>query len=328
MSGLSGARLKRLEEINKVWQEVLASDRSRKALAAIANGEGPHFVGNAPQKDMSGAPAKVAGQHFSVPEELDPSNASILHMAHPRSREVAMLMAEHARWAQREALKALYLAAGDSNQAFEAARRANEAVMQAMRQPNASFPVYAEKPLPMEPWLAAARWPTDPPDPLRTMTLGDSAPGVHLERLAQWFQLHPRPPAPNPVEHVEVNPPGTQAASATGAVAEVGATPHRAPAPVPYLSGKDPYIRKPPSPTNPDDDPDPFPDMKTPPSPGQAPPSGGLPPPLEPPASQFCIDGGMLMCSALQSALARRRRRLQRQHDMEKFFAASTTAVY
>ena len=68
--------------------------------------------------------------------------------AHPRSREVAMLMAEHARWAQREALKvrlkvlrgvkssqnvwpeALYLASADSNKAFEAAQRANEAVME------------------------------------------------------------------------------------------------------------------------------------------------------------------------------------------------------
>eukprot|EP00438_Fugacium_kawagutii_P033319 Skav219648 [mRNA] locus=scaffold628:358943:361451:- [translate_table: standard] len=74
-------------------------------------------------------------------------------MAHPRSSEIAMLMAEHARWAQRDALKALYLAASDSNQASEAAQRANAAVMQAMRQPNSSFPVYDEKPLPMEPWL-------------------------------------------------------------------------------------------------------------------------------------------------------------------------------
>ncbi len=67
----------------------------------------------------------------------------------------------------------------------------------------------------------------DPPDPLRTMPLGNSAPGVHLERqaassfhphciplidiidiidirtlefqrLAQWFHLHPRPPISKP----------------------------------------------------------------------------------------------------------------------------------
>ena len=40
----------------------------RKALEAVANGEGAHYVGNAAQKNMLGAPAKVAGQHFSVPE--------------------------------------------------------------------------------------------------------------------------------------------------------------------------------------------------------------------------------------------------------------------
>lgn len=348
MSGFSSAQLKRLEETSRIWQEVLASRRSQKALAAIANGEGPHFVGNAPQKNSLGAPAKVAGQHFSVPEELDPANASVLHMAHPRSREVAMLMAEHARWAQRDALKALYLAASDSNQAFEASRRANEAVMQAMRQPNASFPVYAEKPLPMEPWLAAERWPTDPPDPLRTMPLGNSAPGVHLERLAQWFQLHPRPPISKPVDHIDVQPPpelsqgmrnqvangsgaGTSAPQVSRTVSEVQAwQPHRAPAPVPFLSGRDPYISKPPPPPNRDDDPDPTPDQKTPPSPGLAPPKGGLPPPLAPPASQMCLNDGMIMSSSLlEDALRRRRRRLQRQDDVREFFCApSTIPVY
>lgn len=337
-SGLSGAQLKRLDELNKIWQEILAERRSQKALAAIANGEGPHFVGNAPQKNQLGAPAKVAGQHFSVPEELDPANASILHMAHPRSREVAMLMAEHARWAQRDALKALFLAASDSNQAFEAARRANEAVMQAMRQPNASFPVYAEKPLPLEPWLAAEKWPIDPPDPLRTMPLGNPPPGVHLERLAQWFQLHPRPPMAKPVDRIDVKPPvdtsrGTTAEASSSTVdasagVQAPSMPHRAPAPVPFLSGRDPYMSKPPPPPSPDDDPDPLPDQKTPPSPGIAPPKGGLPPPLEPPASQLCVSDGIVMSSSLlERALSIRRRRRQRRDEMTKFFCSTSTVA-
>ncbi|CAE7272412.1 Srsf3 [Symbiodinium pilosum] len=216
--------------------------RSRKALNEIAYGSGPRFSGNAPQKNMMGAPAKVPGVDFAVPSELDPSNANVMHMVKPRSSEVAILMAEHARWAQREALKALYLASADSNQAFEAARRANVAAMEALRQPSASFPTYAERPLPGEPWLSAARWPTDPPDPLRTMPRGSSPPGVHLERLAEWFwpqlataklaehglelqqqgwgrqhcdqddflclrfRLHPRPPAAQPVPRLHTEP--------------------------------------------------------------------------------------------------------------------------
>eukprot|EP00437_Effrenium_voratum_P060070 CAMPEP_0181496254 /NCGR_PEP_ID=MMETSP1110-20121109/52866_1 /TAXON_ID=174948 /ORGANISM="Symbiodinium sp., Strain CCMP421" /LENGTH=361 /DNA_ID=CAMNT_0023624039 /DNA_START=12 /DNA_END=1097 /DNA_ORIENTATION=+ len=354
--GASSGRTQRLEEISKAYTEVLQILRSRKALNAVANGLGPHQVGDASQKNMMGAPAKVAGKHFGVPEELDPSNASILHMAHPRSSEVAMVMAEHARWAQREAMKALYLAASDSNQASEAAQ-------QSMRQPNASFPVYAEKPLPMEPWSAAERWPTDPPDPLRTMPMGNTPPGVHLERLAEWFRLHPRPPEAEPVERIEVKQPppgpgemqaapGSPGANGYGPAPQAGAaapgapgapvpghplaefsrpwTPHRAPAPVPYLSGNDPYISKPPPPPNPDDDLDPSPDRKIPPSPGQKPPPGGTPPKLEPPADKMGMGEGCLAGTALiQHVMPRliRTRRHQTHASMKEFLGEASSSI-
>lgn len=274
----------------------------------------------------------MPGIDFAVPSELDSSNGNIMHMVKPRSSEVALLMAEHARWAQREALKALYLAAADSNQAFEAARRANVAAMEALRQPNSSFPTYAERPLPGEPWLSAARFPTDPPDPQRTMPVGSPPTGVHLERLAEWFRLHPRPPAAQPVEEIHLQPPpvhgatpphgapafaaqstDAQAAATAPEAQERGWPPHRAPAPVPFLSAKDPYIGDPGPPANRDDDPDPNPDRPRPPSPGMRPPKGGTPPKLTPPdnVSMGSVNDCVVVCAAALHGVPRRCRTWQ-----------------
>lgn len=90
-----------------------------------------------------------------APRGVDPSSASILHVTQPDERELAIIFAEHARWAQRETLKALSIAAADTATATEAASRANVAALEALRQPGASFPVMAHKPVTGGPWDAS-----------------------------------------------------------------------------------------------------------------------------------------------------------------------------
>eukprot|EP00959_Pyramimonas_sp_CCMP1952_P306202 6408403-Pyramimonas_sp.AAC.1 len=85
------------------------------------------------------------GVYFPPSTGLDPSSASILHITRPRDSELAMLFAEHARWAQRETLKALRLAAADASQAVDSASRAAAGVSSALRQPGVEFPVYKDR---------------------------------------------------------------------------------------------------------------------------------------------------------------------------------------
>lgn len=149
---------------------------------------------------------------FDMPQGMDPANAQIYHMVNPRDSEVAILMAAHANWARRETIKALRLASMDAARASDAAGRANAAVMEALRQPSAKFTIYQERPLPMEPWFAGKAG-----GPLRGLLRSDSPRGIHLQRLADWFEKHPGPPTPPEVQRIEVlrepEPPPTKGPS-------------------------------------------------------------------------------------------------------------------
>merc|ERR1719433_2311893 len=132
------AELRRmLEEAQEALERVALHKQARGAIERTAYG-------------MSRAPGSPSGG-------FDPVGRQIMHMVHPRDSEVAMLMAEHARWAQRETLKALHLASTDAARAVDAASHANEAALEALRRPGAPFPVYGERPLPGEPWIAGSQ---------------------------------------------------------------------------------------------------------------------------------------------------------------------------
>lgn len=132
-----------------------------------------------------------------APQGLDPANAEIFHIVRPRDRELAMLYAEHARWAERETVKALNLASLDASSASSAASRANKAAMDAMRQKDFDFRVYEEQPLPGEPWFAR---PTKSSGSHGQLKRALPPGGVNLDHLAAWFKKYPGPPgtyAPN-----------------------------------------------------------------------------------------------------------------------------------
>lgn len=132
------------------------------------------------------------GPKPGLPDGLDPSNAQVYYAVHPRESDQTGYMAEHARWAQREALTALHLAAQDATAATEAASRANTAALAALREPPAPPPVYSERPLPGEPFVARPR--SSRPDAMGRWRFEPEWPRGSLRTLLRWFQLHPGPP--------------------------------------------------------------------------------------------------------------------------------------
>jgi len=139
------------------------------------------------------------GPHHGHPEGISISDASIIHITHPRDSEAAMLFAEHAQWAKREAMKSLALASRDAYDAAEAANRANSAVMKALQRPSASFPVYAEKKLPLEPFRAEAEEEPGPHGLLRAKPPED----VDLHAIEKWLEKYPAPPVGKLVPRIE-----------------------------------------------------------------------------------------------------------------------------
>ncbi|CAK0820483.1 unnamed protein product, partial [Prorocentrum cordatum] len=161
------------------------------------------------------------GVYFPPSTGLDPSSASILHITRPRDSELAMLFAEHARWAQRETLKALRLAAADASQAVDSASRAAAGVSSALRQPGVEFPVYKEKALPGEPWFAGSQ-----PQKWHGLLQGQPPGGTSLRDLALWFQKHPGPPDQEEVPKIDM---GTPQKAGAARISD------RGPAPAPFL---------------------------------------------------------------------------------------------
>lgn len=163
-----------------------------------------------------------------------------------------MLLAEHARWAQREALKALHLATEDASRAAEAAGRANTATLKALRQPGASFPVYAERPLPGEPYEIEVEEHRRP-----SGWFQGHVQEVDLPQLARWFAAHPGPPPPPPAPRAAAAPRGGAASppalpgTAPGPLAAPSATRKveldAGAAPVPFLEGRGTYPSGPPA---------------------------------------------------------------------------------
>eukprot|EP00929_Paragymnodinium_shiwhaense_P061725 TRINITY_DN30852_c0_g1_i2.p1 TRINITY_DN30852_c0_g1~~TRINITY_DN30852_c0_g1_i2.p1 ORF type:complete len:335 (-),score=60.37 TRINITY_DN30852_c0_g1_i2:65-1015(-) len=131
-----------------------------------------------------------------APHGLDPANAQIYYTVHPRASEQAGYLAEHARWAQRETLKALKLASEDAAEATEAASRTNEATLRALRSTAAqaasrTFPEMMERQLPGQPWRVLVG-----PKLGRGKMLSARPPesAADLENLLTWFKRHPGPP--------------------------------------------------------------------------------------------------------------------------------------
>jgi len=188
--------LPQAEKESELWTQDLLARQAQNAVTRAAYGLGPR----------RGAPGG-----------LDPANAAIHHIVEPRDSEVAMILAEHARTAQRSALKALSLAAKDAARATEAASRANTAASEALSVPAASFPVYKERLLPGEPWFVGINN-QDKPSPYGWLQARPPE-GVNLEKLSEWFEKYPGPPK--------------QDEGDSGDAKEVSLT--KGPAPVPYL---------------------------------------------------------------------------------------------
>merc|ERR1711871_1579019 len=84
---------------------------------------------------------------------VTPENYDVWHAIHPRYSDQATIYARHAEWARAQTLAALRGASKDAHAAQEAALRANEAVLQALRRPtSANFPQMQPPKIPFSPW--------------------------------------------------------------------------------------------------------------------------------------------------------------------------------
>jgi len=84
---------------------------------------------------------------------VTPENYDLWHAIHPRYSDQALIYSRHAEWARAQTLAALRGAARDAHAAQEAAFRANQAVLQALRRPTSSnFPQMRPPKMPLSPW--------------------------------------------------------------------------------------------------------------------------------------------------------------------------------